>query len=71
MRMYRSRQYHESKVLITLKYPEFQRSAIPLKRNILIQTAKESHSAIHNASLGIFIAKIGRLYSLQSMFEFP
>jgi len=38
---------------------------------LLVKTAKESHSAIHNTSFGTFKAKIGQLHSSQSMFEFP
>ena len=57
------------KYFIRLKKPDFQRSTIPLKLIILIKTAKESHSDIHNASFGTLKAKIDRPHSSQSMFE--
>ena len=59
---YRSRQYYESKVLHNT-----ERFTIPLKLVVLIKTAKGSHSAIHNASFGTLKAKMGRLYSSQSI----
>ena len=59
------------KYFITLKWPDFERSAILLKMIMLIKTAKESHSAIHYASFGTLKINIGRLYSSQSMFKFP
>ena len=52
---YRSRQYFKSKVVLHIT---------------LIKTSKENHNAIHNASFENFKAKIGRLHSSQSMFEF-
>ena len=54
------------KYFIKLKQPDlnvFQRFSIPLKLIILIKTAKERHSVIHNVSFGTFEANIGRLYS--------
>ena len=39
---YRSRQYHESKVIhITLKQTDFKHSKVPLKATILMQTHKK------------------------------
>jgi len=38
---------------------------------ILIKIVQDSHGPVHNASFGTFKVKIGRVYSPESMFEFP
>ena len=67
--LYRSRQYHESKVLHNTEVTWFSMFRHSHKTDYFDQNCKESHMTIYNTSFGIFKPQIGRLYSSQSMLK--